>query len=193
MTFASGLRSILRQDPDVMLVGEIRDGETAGLAVQSALTGHRVLSTLHTNDSAGAITRLTEMGVERFLISSVLLVSFAQRLMRAICPYCKEPYTPPMDALRAWGLDWVEGVHFQRGKGCAQCMNTGYKGRTGIFEVLQIDEEIQEMILKGKTAQEITRERKEAGKLRTLKDDAADKVVRGITTLEEAASTVMLV
>ncbi|MDO9515288.1 MAG: ATPase, T2SS/T4P/T4SS family [Syntrophales bacterium] len=192
MTFASGLRSILRQDPDVMLVGEIRDGETAGLAVQAALTGHRVLSTLHTNDSAGAITRLTEMGIERFLISSVLLVSFAQRLMRAICPYCKEPYTPPMDALRAWGLDGVEDAHFQRGKGCAQCMNTGYKGRTGVFEVLQIDEEIQEMILRGKTAQEITREMKEAGKLQTLKDDAADKVVRGITTLEEAASTVMV-
>ncbi|MBN2397146.1 MAG: Flp pilus assembly complex ATPase component TadA [Deltaproteobacteria bacterium] len=192
MTFASGLRAILRQDPDVMLVGEIRDGETAGLAVQAALTGHRVLSTLHTNDAAGTITRLTEMGVEPFLISSVLLVSFAQRLMRTVCPYCKEPYTPSPDALRAWGLDRVEGADFQRGAGCTQCMNSGYKGRTGIFEVLQIDEEIQEMILKGKTAQEITREAKEAGKLRTLKDDAADRVVRGITTLEEAASTVMV-
>ncbi|MEA1970233.1 MAG: ATPase, T2SS/T4P/T4SS family [Thermodesulfobacteriota bacterium] len=193
MTFASGLRSMLRQDPDVMLVGEIRDGETAGLAIQSALTGHRVLSTLHTNDSAGAVTRLTEMGVEPFLTSSVLLVSFAQRLIRTVCPYCKEPYTPPIAALKAWGLDKVENADFQRGKGCAQCMNTGYKGRTGVFEVLQIDEAIQEMILKGKTAQEITRGAKEAGKLRTLKDDAADKVVRGITTLEEAASTVMLV
>ncbi len=192
MTFASGLRSILRQDPDIMLVGEIRDGETAGLAVQAALTGHRVLSTLHTNDSAGAVTRLIEMGVEPFLISSVLLVSFAQRLVRVICPHCIEPDTPPMDALRAWGLDGVEGAHFQRGRGCAQCMNTGYKGRTGVFEVLQIDKDIQEMILKGKSAQEITREAKEAGKLRTLKDDAADRVVRGITTLEEAASTVMV-
>lgn len=192
MTFASGLRTILRQDPDIMLVGEIRDGETAGLAVQAALTGHRVLSTLHTNDAAGTITRLTEMGVEPFLISSVLLVSFAQRLIRTVCPYCKEPYTPPADALRAWGLDGVEGADFQRGTGCARCMNTGYKGRTGVFEVLQIDEEIQEMILKGKTAQEITREMKGAGKLRTLKDDAADRVVRGITTLEEAAATVMV-
>jgi len=193
MTFASGLRSMLRQDPDVMLVGEIRDSETAGLATQAALTGHRVLSTLHTNDSAGAVTRLTEMGIEPFLTSSVLLVSFAQRLMRTICPYCKEPYTPPMDALKAWGLDKVENADFQRGRGCAQCMNTGYKGRTGVFEVLQIDEAIQEMIVKGKTAQEIARGAKKAGKLRTLKDDAADKVVRGITTLEEAASTVMLV
>ncbi|MBN2397681.1 MAG: Flp pilus assembly complex ATPase component TadA [Deltaproteobacteria bacterium] len=192
MTFASGLRSILRQDPDVILVGEIRDSETAGLAVQASLTGHRVLSTLHTNDAAGTITRFMEMGVEPFLISSVLLVSFAQRLIRTICPYCKEPYTPPMDALRAWGLDRVEGADFQRGRGCAQCMNTGYRGRTGLFEVLQIDEEIQEMILKGNTAQEITRRAKAAGKLKTLKDDATDRVVRGITTLEEAVSTVMV-
>ncbi|MBW2599313.1 MAG: Flp pilus assembly complex ATPase component TadA [Deltaproteobacteria bacterium] len=193
MTFASGLRSMLRQDPDVMLVGEIRDSETADLAIQAALTGHRVLSTLHTNDSAGAVTRLTEMGVEPFLTSSVLLVSFAQRLMRTVCPYCKESYTPPVDALKAWGLDKVENANFQRGRGCSQCMNSGYKGRTGIFEVLQIDEAIQEMILKGKTAQEITRGAKKAGKLRTLKDDAIDKVIRGITTLEEAALTVMTV
>ncbi|MEA3486457.1 MAG: ATPase, T2SS/T4P/T4SS family [Thermodesulfobacteriota bacterium] len=192
MTFASGLRSILRQDPDVMLVGEIRDGETAGLAVQAALTGHKVLSTLHTNDSAGAVTRLTEMGIEQFLISSVLVVSFAQRLIRTICPYCKEPYTPSIDALKAWGLDNVKDADFQRGRGCAQCMNTGYKGRTGIFEVMQIDGEIQDMILKGKTAQEIISGAKTAGKIRTLKDGAADKVVRGVTTIEEAASTVML-
>ena len=192
MTFASGLRSILRQDPDVILVGEVRDSETAGLAVQAALTGHRVLSTLHTNDAAGTITRFMEMGVEPFLISSVLLVSFAQRLVRTICPYCKEPYNPPIDALRAWGLDKVEGADFQRGRGCPQCMNTGYKGRTGLFEVLQVDEEIQEMILKGNTTQEITRRAQAAGKLTTLKDDAADRVVRGITTLEEAASTVMV-
>ncbi len=192
MTFASGLRSILRQDPDVILVGEIRDGETAGLAVQAALTGHRVLSTLHTNDSAGTITRLIEMGIEPFLISSVLLVCFAQRLMRTICPYCKEPYTPSPDALKAWGFENIKDANFQHGTGCTQCMNTGYKGRTGIFEVLQIDEEIQDMILKGKTAQDITRRAKEEGKLRTLKDDAADRVIRGITTLEEAASTVMV-
>jgi type IV pilus assembly protein PilB len=193
MTFASGLRSILRQDPDVMLVGEIRDSETAGLATQAALTGHRVLSTLHTNDAAGAVTRLNEMGIEPFLVSSVLLISFAQRLIRTVCPYCKEPYAPPMDALKAWGLDQVEGADFQRGRGCIQCMNTGYKGRTGVFEVLQIDETIQHMILRGKTAQDITRAAKRAGTLRTLKDDAADKVILGITTLEEAISTVMMV
>jgi len=191
MTFASGLRSILRQDPDVIMVGEIRDAETAGIATQAALTGHRVLSTVHTNDAAGAVTRLIDMGVEPFLVSSVLLVSFAQRLVRTICPYCRERYEPPRAALEAWGLDKVKNPNFQRGTGCPQCLNTGYRGRTGIFEILVMDDEIQEMVIQNNTAQEITRYARNAGKLRTLKDDATDKVARGITTLEEAASTVM--
>ncbi len=191
MTFASGLRSILRQDPDVIMVGEIRDGETAGIATQAALTGHRVLSTVHTNDAAGAITRFLDMGIEPFLVSSVLLVSFAQRLVRTVCPYCKEPYRPSESALVAWGLDKVENPNFQRGKGCPQCMNTGYRGRTGVFEVLRVDDEIQEMILQGNSAQEITKAAVKAGKLRLLKADAGEKVVKGITTLEEAASKVM--
>lgn len=192
MTFAGGLRSILRQDPDVIMVGEIRDAETAGISTQAALTGHKVLSTVHTNNAAGAITRLTDMGIEPFLVSSVLLVSFAQRLIRTNCPYCTESYRPPEEALIAWGLDKVENANFQRGRGCPQCLNTGYRGRTGIFEVLVNDETIQHMILEGRTAQEITKKAREEGKLRTLKDDAAGKVVRGITTLEEAASTVMV-
>jgi type IV pilus assembly protein PilB len=191
MTFASGLRSILRQDPDVIMVGEIRDAETATIAVQAALTGHRVLSTVHTNDAAGAITRLLDMGIEPFLVSSVMLVSFAQRLVRKICTYCKEPHTPPNGILAHWGLDKVTGANFQRGKGCFQCMDTGYQGRTGIFEVLVIDEMVQDMILKRKSSQEITRVAQETGRLRTLKEDAADKVLRGITTLEEAGSAVM--
>ena len=191
MTFASGLRSILRQDPDVIMVGEIRDAETAGISTQAALTGHRVLSTVHTNDAAGAITRLLDMEIEPFLVASVLLVSFAQRLIRVNCPYCREPYMPPEEALAAWGLDTVEDANFQRGKGCPQCMNTGYRGRTGIFEILVNDDLIHGMILKGRSAQEITRAAKEAGKLKTLREDAAHKVVQGITTLEEAASTVM--
>jgi len=191
MTFASGLRSILRQDPDVIMVGEIRDAETAGIATQAALTGHRVLSTVHTNDAAGAITRLIDMGIEPFLVSSVLLVSFAQRLVRTICPYCRERYQPPRVALEAWGLDNLENPNFQRGTGCPQCLNTGYRGRTGIFEILVIDDEIQEMVIQNSTAQEITRYARNAGKLSTLKDDAMDKVARGVTTLEEAASTVM--
>jgi len=186
MTFASGLRSILRQDPDIIMVGEIRDSETAEIAIQAAQTGHRLLSTLHTNDAAGAITRFVDMGIEPFL------VSFAQRLVRTVCPYCKEPYMPTQAALAAWGLKNVENANFQRGKGCYQCLNTGYRGRTGIFEVLVNDEMTQELILKRKSAQEITRIAVEQGKLRTLKDDAASKVLQGITTLEEAASAVMV-
>jgi type IV pilus assembly protein PilB len=131
------------------------------------------------------------MGIEPFLISSVLLVSFAQRLVRTSCPYCKEPYSPPAKALADWGLDNVENPNFQRGKGCFNCLNTGYKGRTGIFEVLVNDEAVQEMILKKRSAQEITKEAVATGRLRTLKQDAAFKVLQGITTLEEAASAVM--
>jgi type IV pilus assembly protein PilB len=191
MTFASGLRSILRQDPDVIMVGEIRDSETAGIAVQAALTGHRVLTTLHTNDAAGAVTRLLDMGIEPFLVSSVLLVSFAQRLVRTVCPNCRESYEPPRAVLEQWGLDGVEGAHFQRGKGCVHCMNTGYRGRTGVFEVLLIDEMVQDMIVKRRSAQEIMRAAHQAGRLKTLKQDAAEKVIQGITTIEEAASAVM--
>ncbi len=192
MTFASGLRAILRQDPEVVMVGEIRDQETAAISVQAAQTGHRVLSTIHTNEAAGAISRLIDMGIEPFLVSSVFLVSFAQRLLRTNCPYCKESYRPSENALAAWGLEKAANADFQRGKGCYQCMNTGYKGRTGIFEVLVNDEQLQEMIMKKKSAKEITRELVEAGKLRTLKNDAAQKVLQGITTLEEAASAVIV-
>ena len=191
MTFASGLRSILRQDPDVIMVGEIRDAETATIAVQAAMTGHRVLSTVHTNDAAGAIARFLDMGIEHFLVSSVMLVSFAQRLVRKICDYCVEPYKPPLDALAAWGLDRVEGANFQRGRGCFNCLDTGFKGRMGVYEVLVIDEMVQEMILKRSSAQEISRAAQRAGTLRTLKEDAAGKVLEGMTTLEEAASAVM--
>ncbi len=192
MTFAGGLRTILRQDPDIIMVGEIRDPETAAIAVQAAQTGHRVLSTVHTNDAAGAISRFIDMDVEPFLISSVLLATFAQRLVRTICPYCKERYQPPKEALIAVGLDGVQDAGFQRGRGCSQCLNTGYKGRTGIFEVLLNDEMIQHMILERRSAQEITREAKRSGRLRTLQEDAAGKVLQGITTLEEAATAVMM-
>jgi len=192
MTFAGGLRSIMRQDPDVIMVGEIRDGETASIAVQSALTGHRVLSTVHTNDAAGAITRFIDMGIEPFLVSSVMLVSIAQRLVRKVCPYCKKPYTPPRAALEYWGLDKVENANFMQGNGCFNCMDKGYKGRTGVYEILVIDEMIQDMILKRRSAQEISRAAIAAGTLKTLKDDAAKKILMGITTLEEAASAVII-
>ena len=194
MTFASGLRSILRQDPDVIMVGEIRDSETAVIAVQAAQTGHRVLSTIHTNDAAGAITRFIDMGIEPFLISSVLLVSFAQRLLRTVCPYCKESYQPSQSALVALGItvEEAKNANFQRGKGCYQCKNTGYKGRTGLFEVLVNDDMVQDMILKRYTNQAISKAAVDAGTLRTLREDAAAKVMSGITTLEEAASAVMI-
>ena len=192
MTFAGGLRSILRQDPDIIMVGEIRDTETAAIAVQAAQTGHRVLSTVHTNDAVGAITRFIDMGIEPFLLSSTLLVSIAQRLVRTVCPYCREPYNPPEKILASWGLENWDFANFQRGRGCNQCLSTGYKGRTGLFEVLVNDEMIQELIMKKKSAHEITRKAIESGNLKTLKYDAGNKVLRGITTLEEAGSAVMM-
>ena len=192
MTFASGLRAIMRQDPDVIMVGETRDSETAGIAVQAALTGHRVLSTVHTNDAAGAITRFIDMGIEPFLVSSVMVVSIAQRLVRKVCPYCQKQYQPPDEVLSYWGLQDYPDATYVRGTGCYNCMDTGYKGRTGVFEVLMIDEKIQEMILKNCSAQEITRAAQKEGKLRTLKEDAAAKVARGFTTFDEAASAVMM-
>lgn len=192
MTFASGLRAILRQDPDIVMVGEVRDSETAGLAIRASLTGHRVFSTVHTNDSAGAITRLLDLGIEPFLISSVLLVSFAQRLVRTICPVCSEPYEPPENVLAEWGLDKAENANFRRGAGCYNCMHTGYKGRVGIFEILVIDDMVQDMILKRCSAKEITMAAKKAGTLKTLQDDAASKVLQGVTTIEEAASAVII-
>jgi type IV pilus assembly protein PilB len=191
MTFADGLRSILRQDPDVIMVGEIRDTETATVAVQAALTGHKVLSTLHTNDAAGAITRFIDMGIEPFLVASTMIVSFAQRLVRTICPHCKKPHNAPPEVLEYWGLTNNRKARFLHGTGCFNCMHTGYKGRTGIYEVLLIDDMIQNMILKKQSSQKIGRAAKEAGSFMTLKEDAAQKIKQGITTFEEAASAVL--
>ena len=190
MTFASGLRSIMRQDPDVIMVGEIRDTETAAIAVQAALTGHRVLSTVHTNDAAGAITRFVDMGIEPFLVSSVMVLTMAQRLVRRVCEYCKKPYSPPVEALEYWGID-PEKATLMHGTGCFNCMDKGYRGRVGLYEVLIIDPMVQEMILNRNSAQEITRAAQKAGNLTTLQTDAALKVMKGITTLEEAASAIM--
>lgn len=192
MTFASGLRSILRQDPDVVMVGEIRDSETAAIAVQAALTGHRVFSTVHTNDAAGAVARLMDMGIEPFLVSSVLVVAIAQRLVRRICPHCRVPYTPSRETLRFWNLENTEEIEFMRGEGCFLCNESGYKGRVGIYEVLVVDEDIEEMIVKRKTAQELTRYAADRGLIKLLKDDARLKVLKGLTTFEEAASAVFV-
>lgn len=192
MTFASGLRSILRQDPDVIMVGEIRDNETAGIATQAALTGHLVLSTLHTNDSAGSITRLVNMGVESFLISASLLGVCAQRLLRRICSYCAEPYAPKPSTVAYWGLDKIANPNFQKGKGCSFCLGSGYKGRIGLYEILIADDQVRQMIIQNASSTEISEALHRDGKLRLLKDVAALRVAEGITTFEEAAHTVLV-
>ncbi|MEF2144234.1 MAG: GspE/PulE family protein [Desulfovibrionaceae bacterium] len=193
MTFASGLRSILRQDPDVVLVGEIRDHETAEIATQAALTGHRVLSTLHTNDAAGAVTRLVEMGLEPFLVASVLLLSVSQRLVRRVCPHCKESYSPSEYLIRAFGLwNHRDKIDFVRGRGCPKCGQSGFKGRLALFEILQVDETIQDLIVRRASSQDIAKAAMESRTMRTLKMDAARKIANGSTTLEEAAASIML-
>ena len=184
LTFASGLRSIVRQDPDVIMVGEIRDPETAEISIQAALTGHLVFSTVHTNDAAGAITRLLDMGIENFLISSALLGVLAQRLVRVICEECKEPATPDPGLLKEMG-SWAEqGITTYHGKGCNHCSFTGYRGRAGIYELLIVDETIRGLILAKANAQTIRTTARKGG-MHCLRDDGWKKVLRGVTTVEE--------
>jgi general secretion pathway protein E len=187
-TFASGLRAILRQDPDVVMVGEIRDTETAEIAIQASLTGHLVLSTLHTNDSAGAITRLIDMGVEPFLVSSSLLAVLAQRLVRRLCPYCKEPYELSDETLIELGLDPKKvssRMAYRPGsKECEQCRGNRYLGRTGIHELLVIDDDVRSAILQRLDANSIKQVAQKRG-FETLRIDGANKVLRGETSVEE--------
>jgi len=193
MTFASGLRSILRQDPDVVMVGEIRDFETANIAIQASLTGHKLLSTVHTNDAAGAITRLMDMGVEPFLVSSSLLAAIGQRLVRRVCKHCQEEYTPEKKLLDFWGISEkeAEDIRFIRGRGCHYCKDTGYRGRLGVYEILINDEQIQGMILRRASSHEITRAAHKAGNFRVMREDVLEKAKQGLTTLEEATAAVM--
>jgi type IV pilus assembly protein PilB len=174
------------------MVGEIRDFETASLAVQAALTGHMVFSTLHTNDASGAITRFIDMGIEPFLVSSTMTVSFAQRLVRKVCPNCMANYRPSKEALKAWGINNTAKANFVQGKGCFNCMHTGYKGRTGVYEVMTIDDQIKDLILRRESSHRIHQAALESGNFTSLKDNAAEKAIKGITTLEEAASAVLL-
>jgi type II secretory ATPase GspE/PulE/Tfp pilus assembly ATPase PilB-like protein len=185
LTFASGLRSILRQDPDIVMVGEIRDTETAKIAVEAALTGHLVLSTLHTNDAPGALTRLSEMEVESFLIASATIGVLAQRLVRKICTKCRVPYRPSKELLVELGInpqkrDWI----FYKGEGCPNCKNSGYRGRCGIYEVMLVDEEIRKQCLHHASTDQIKKAALKAG-MRTLRQDGLLKVVNGITSIEE--------
>jgi general secretion pathway protein E len=185
LTFARGLRSIVRQDPDVILVGEIRDKETAEIAVQSALTGHLVFSTLHTNDSASAITRLVDMGVEPFLISSSILAVVAQRLVRVLCEDCRKAYIPNPIYLKSIGFspDFKEHRVY-KAVGCENCFNTGYRGRFGIFEIMVLTERLKSLILKTFDSNRIKHEAVQQ-KMRTLRQDGMQKVLNGLTTVEE--------
>jgi general secretion pathway protein E len=184
LTFANGLRSILRQDPDIIMVGEIRDRETAEIAIQASLTGHLVFSTLHTNDAAGAVTRLLDMGVEAFLVSSSVLAILAQRLVRVICKECKEPYRPEIALAKELGLDPAFDGVFYRGKGCGACFQTGFRGRSGLYELLVIDDSIRSLIMSGADSSVIKRQAIKQGML-TLLQDGARNVVKGVTTADE--------
>lgn len=189
LTFATGLRSFLRQDPDIMMVGEIRDRETADIAIQSALTGHRVLSTLHTNDAPRAITRLLDMGIEPFLVSSSLSLIIAQRLVRRICDFCKEPDGVSASQLVSLGFhaDEVDDVKPLKGRGCARCHQTGFKGRVALFEILPLSEEFHRKILSRRPAHELKAAAMQAG-LKTLRRSGLLNIHSGVTTVEEVAA-----
>jgi general secretion pathway protein E len=188
MTFASGLRHVLRQDPDIIMVGEIRDADTASMAIQSALTGHLVFSTLHTNDAAGAVARMLDLGVEPYLAASSLLGVLAQRLVRRVCPHCRQAYAPTETQLRLWNVGDQERLpdELLRGGGCARCMETGYLERIGVFELLTVTEPIRELILGRAKASSIKAVALKGG-MTTLRADGIDKAARGVTTMDEVA------
>jgi type II secretory ATPase GspE/PulE/Tfp pilus assembly ATPase PilB-like protein len=185
LSFASGLRHILRQDPDVIMVGEIRDLETAEISIRAALTGHLVFSTLHTNDAAGAITRLQDMGIEPFLVSSSVEALIAQRLVRTICKACKEEYRPDAELLREVGFPVGDGkTRFYRGRGCEECRFTGYKGRCGIYEILVMQENMRPLVIERASSTTLKQQAITNG-MKTLRDDGWVKVKHGVTTVEE--------
>ena len=184
LTFANGLRHILRQDPDIIMIGEIRDLETAEMGIRSALTGHLVFSTLHTNDSAGTITRLINMGIEPFLASSSINLAVAQRLVRRVCPECKEPYRPNKVMLSSLGLQRDDDLVFYRGKGCSMCKGTGYFGRLAICEMLEMKQSIRNLVLNGADSETIKQKALELG-MTTLRQNGIQKVAQGLTTIEE--------
>ena len=189
MTFAGGLRAILRQDPDIISVGEIRDGETASIAMRAAITGHLVLSTLHTNDAPSAVDRLRDVGVEPWLISGALRGVVSQRLVRRICPHCKRAYHPASDELALLGLDDAPDLVFYKGEGCPDCHHTGYTGRRAVFEILMLDAPLRRLITAGASADELADEARRHG-FTTMRERCRDLVLRGETTAEEAARTI---
>jgi len=185
LTFATAIRSVLRQDPDVIMVGEIRDLESAQAAVRAASTGHLVFSTLHTNDAPGALTRLMDMGVEPYLISSSVVGALAQRLVRTICPKCRERYQPEDRIVKTLGVANVKEPVFYWGKGCKSCRQTGYRGRIALFELLGVNDRIQDLISQRKPASMIRKVARETQGMKTLREDGVDKVLKGITTIDE--------
>ena len=192
MTFAAALRSMLRQAPNIIMIGEIRDLETAEIAINASLTGHMVFSTLHTNDAPSAVTRLVDIGVKPFLVSASLRAALAQRLVRKNCAACKEAYTPDKRILQAIGIGDKEaaGMNFMHGVGCPKCNNIGYKGRMGIFEMFIINEELQQMIYEGRTLVELRAKARELG-MRTMREDGVRKVASGLTTADEVLKVTM--
>ena len=189
MTFAAGLRSILRQDPDVISVGEIRDGETASIAVRAAITGHLVISTLHTNDAVSTISRLVDIGVEPYMISSALRGVVSQRLVRKICPHCRKAYTPTEEEKRMVGIAENEDVTFYKGEGCQECGRTGYRGRRGVFEILTLDAALRREVANNASSEELTKTALENGFV-TMKDNCRRLVLEGVTTVSEAAKAI---
>ncbi len=185
LTFAAGLRAILRQNPDVVMVGEIRDFETADIAMKASLTGHLVFSTLHTNDTASAVTRLIDMGVEPFLVASSIVLIEAQRLVRKLCLKCRQPIQPPADLMKRLGSVPPEGAIFYTAKGCSACRQTGYRGRFGIIEVLVLDEPIRDLIVSRAPSWDIKRSAIERAGMKTLREDGLRKAAMGLTSLEE--------
>jgi len=189
LTFARFIKHALRQDPDIIMVGEIRDRETAETAVQAALTGHMVLSTLHTNDSPTTITRLLEMGIEPYLVASSLLASVTQRLLRTICPDCRTDFYPPREVLDELGVEEGKSVRLAQGRGCKKCYDSGYRGRLGVYELLECEDELRALILSRPTVQ-MLREHLDRAAPRTLRSEGYRKVLEGLTTLEEAKSII---
>jgi type IV pilus assembly protein PilB len=192
LTFATGLRSFLRQDPDIIMVGEIRDEETARIAIHASLTGHLVLSTLHTNDAAGAVTRMVDMGIEPFLVSSSVIGVAAQRLARLLCTYCREPYVPPPEVIARYGLAGpADPPTIYRAKGCEACNNIGYRGRVGLFEIMIVDDQLRDLVMKEVSSDVLKRAAAAAG-MRTLQQDGVVKVLAGLTSLEEMLRVVFV-
>ena len=190
MTFASGLRAILRQDPDIVAVGEIRDGETAEIAMRAAITGHLVLSTVHTYEAASTIDRLVDIGVAPYLIASGVRGIVSQRLVRTVCPHCRQEYQPSPDELVAVGLHPQADVKFYQGAGCPMCFGTGYRGRTGVFEILLLDRALRESVSGGATREALRIAIERSGTFKTIEDSCRELVLAGVTTVEEARKTI---